>query len=65
MLKLETFINNLDGKTLIKITSDSNYYVKELATGNLYAEAIIPLSRSASEFKETDKEIEKEEYYGE
>ena len=61
MLKCETFINELDGKTLKKIYSDSNFYVKEIATGVEYESAIIPLERSVDEFIETDKLIEKEE----
>lgn len=65
MIKVEEFINALDNQRLQRLYSDKNCYLKEVASGNLYAEAIIPLSRSASEFKETDKEIEKEEYYGE
>lgn len=65
MLICETFINELDGKTLKKIYSDSNFYVKEIATGVEYEEAIIPMERSIDEFIETDKLIEKEgEYYG-
>ena len=61
MLICETFINELDGKTLKKIYSDSNFYVKEIATGVEYESAIIPLERSVDEFIETDKLIEKEE----
>ena len=61
MLICETFINKLDGKTLKKIYSDSNFYIKEIATGVEYEEAIIPLERSVDEFIETDKLIEKEE----
>lgn len=65
MLICETFVNLLDGKTLKKIYSDSNFYVKEIATGVEYESAIIPLTRSIDEFIETDKLIEKEgEYYG-
>ena len=61
MLICETFINELDGKTLKKIYSDSNFYVKEIATGVEYESAVIPLERSVDEFIETDKLIEKEE----
>ena len=64
MLICETFINELDGKTLKKIYSDSNFYIKEIATGVEYEEAIIPLERSVDEFIETDKLIEKGENYG-
>ncbi len=60
MLICETFINELDGKTLKKIYSDSNFYVKEIATGVEYEEAIISIERSVDEFIETDKLIEKE-----
>lgn len=58
MLICETFINELDGKTLKKIYSDSNFYVREIATGVEYEEAIIPYSRSQDEFEETDHKIE-------
>ena len=65
MLVCETFINELDGKTLKKIYSDSNFYIKEIKTGANYESAIIPLTRSIDEFIETDKLIEKEgENYG-
>ena len=66
MLICETFINELDGKTLKKIYSDSNFYIKEIKTGVNYESAIISLERSVDEFIETDKLIEKEEgeYYG-
>ena len=66
MLICETFINELDGKTLKKIYSDSNFYIKEIATGVNYESAIIPMERNVDEFIETDKLIEKEEgeYYG-
>lgn len=65
MLKCETFVNLLDGKTLKKIYSDSNFYVREIATGVEYESAIIPMERSVDEFIETNKLIEKEgEYYG-
>lgn len=57
MLVCETFINELDGKTLKKIYSDSNFYVREIATGVEYEEAIIPYSRNKSEFEETDHKI--------
>lgn len=61
MLKVETFVNKLDGKTLKRIYSDVNHYVLETATQAKYTEAIIPLSRSESEFEETDEEIVDEE----
>ena len=61
MLICETFINELDGKTLKKIYSDSNFYIKEIKTSVNYESAIIPLERSIDEFIETDKLIEKEE----
>ena len=61
MLICETYINELDGKTLKKIYSDINCYVKEIKTGANYESAIIPLERSIDEFIETDKLIEKEE----
>ena len=64
MIKVETFINKLDNEELQKIYSDSNFYIKEIATGVEYEEAIIPLERSVDEFIETDKLIEKGEYYG-
>lgn len=60
MIKVEKFINELDGNTLLKITSDNNKYVKEIATGALYVEAVIPVTRSEKEFIETDVEIEKD-----
>ena len=60
MLICETFINELDGKTLKKIYSDSNFYIKEIKTGVNYESAIISLERSVDEFIETDKLIEKE-----
>ena len=61
MLICETFINELDGKTLKKIYSDNNFYVKEIATGVEYEEAIIPYSRSQDEFEETSHKIETKE----
>ena len=61
MIIVETFINKLDNEELQKIYSDSNFYVKEIATGVNYESAIIPLERSVDEFIETDKLIEKEE----
>ena len=61
MIKVETFINKLDNEELQKIYSDSNFYIKEIATGVNYESAIIPLERSVDEFIETDKLIEKEE----
>ena len=65
MLKCENFVNLLDGKTLKKVYSDNNYYIKEIATGVEYESAVIPLERSVDEFIETDKLIEKEgEHYG-
>ena len=64
MLKCETFVNLLDNKTLKKIYSDSNFYVKEIKTGVNYESAIIPMERSIDEFIETDKLIEKGENYG-
>ena len=66
MLICETFVNSLDNKTLKKIYSDSNFYIKEIATGVEYGSAIIPMERSIDEFIETDKLIEKEEgeHYG-
>ena len=66
MIKVETFINKLDNEELQKIYSDSNFYIKEIATGVEYEEAIISIERSVDEFIETDKLIEKEEgeYYG-
>ena len=59
MLVCEIFINELDGKTLKKIYSDSNFYVREIATGVEYEEAIIPYSRSQDEFEETEHKIAK------
>lgn len=64
MIKVETFINILDKQEYQKIYSDSNFYIKEIATGVEYEEAIIPLERSVEEFIETDKLIEKGENYG-
>ena len=61
MIKVETFINTLDKQEYQKIYSDSNFYVKEIATGVNYESAIIPLERNVDEFIETDKLIEKEE----
>lgn len=61
MIKVETFINTLDNEELQKIYSDSNFYIKEIATGVEYEEAIISIERSVDEFIETDKLIEKEE----
>lgn len=61
MLICEEFINKLDGKTLKRIYSDSNFYVKEIKTQVEYSEAVIPMSRSVEEFVETEHEIEKEE----
>lgn len=55
MLICETFINKLDGKTLKKIYSDSNFYVKEIKTGFKYKSAIIPMERSIDEFIETEE----------
>lgn len=60
MLKCETFINELDKKTLKKIYSDSGFYVREIKTGVEYEEAVISIERSIDEFIETDKLIEKE-----
>ena len=66
MIIVETFINKLDNEELQKIYSDSNFYIKEIATGVNYESAIISLERSVDEFIETDKLIEKEEgeHYG-
>lgn len=61
MIIVETFINKLDNEELQKIYSDSNFYIKEIATGVEYEEAIISIERSVDEFIETDKLIEKEE----
>lgn len=61
MIIFETFINTLDNEELQKIYSDSNFYIKEIATGVEYEEAIISIERSVDEFIETDKLIEKEE----
>ena len=61
MIIVETFINKLDNEELQKIYSDSNFYIKEIATGVNYESAIISLERSVDEFIETDKLIEKEE----
>ena len=58
MIKIEEFINALDNQRLQRLYSDKNYYLKEVASGNLYAEAIIPMSRSIEEFVETDQEVE-------
>lgn len=60
MIKVEEFINALDNQRLQRLYSDKNCYLEEVASGNLYAEAIIPMSRSVDEFKETDKEIQDE-----
>lgn len=60
MIKVETFINKLDNEELQKIYSDSNFYIKEIATQVEYEEAIISIERSVDEFIETDKLIEKE-----
>lgn len=60
MIKVETFINKLDNEELQKIYSDSNFYIKEIATGVEYKEAVISIERSVDEFIETDKLIEKE-----
>lgn len=59
MIKVETFINKLDNEELQKIYSNSNFYIKEIATGAEYEEAIISIERSVDEFIETDKLIEK------
>lgn len=61
MLVCEKFINQLDGKTLKKIYSDSKFYVREIKTQVEYVEAVIPYSRSVDEFEETDRVIEEEE----
>ena len=61
MIIVETFINKLNNEELQKIYSDSNFYIKEIATGVNYESAIISLERSVDEFIETDKLIEKEE----
>ena len=61
MIKVETFINKLDNEELQKIYSDRNFYIKEIATGVEYEEAVISIERSVDEFIETDKLIEKEE----
>lgn len=61
MIIVETFINKLDNEELQKIYSDSNFYIKEIATGVEYEEAVISIERSVDEFIETDKLIEKEE----
>ena len=58
MIKVEEFINALDNQRLQRLYSDKNYYLKEVASGNLYAEAIIPMSRNVEEFVETDQEVE-------
>ena len=58
MIKVEEFINALDNQRLQRLYSDKNCYLKEIASGNLYAEAIIPMSRSVDEFVETDQEVE-------
>lgn len=58
MIKCETFVNGLDGKTLKKIRSDGGFYVVEKETKTEYKEAIIPYSRSKDEFEETDRLIE-------
>ena len=60
MIKVEEFINALDNQRLQRLYSDKNCYLKELASGNLYAEAIIPMSRSVDEFVETSEEIKEE-----
>lgn len=60
MIKVETFINELDGKTLKRLYSDLGVYIKEIATGAEYEEAIIPYARTKDEFIETDKPIVEE-----
>lgn len=58
MIKVEEFINALDNQRLQRLYSDKNCYLQEVASGNLYAEAIIPMNRSVEEFMETDQEVE-------
>lgn len=61
MIVEELFINELDGKELKRLYSDSGFYLKERATKYKYAEAIIPCSRSKKEFVETSEKIEEQE----
>lgn len=61
MIKVDTFVNTLDGKTLQRVYSDSGFYVKETATGFEYEYAVVPLTRSASEFEETERKNTQEE----
>ena len=58
MLKVDTFVNELDGRTLKKVYSDGGFFVLEKATQVEYKEAVIPYSRSKDEFEETDHPIE-------
>lgn len=60
MLLCEEFINQLDGKTLKRIYSDSNFYIKEIRTNIEYTEAVIPYSRDIEEFVETTKKTEED-----
>ena len=60
MLLCEEFINQLDGKTLKRIYSDINFYIKEIKTNIEYTEAVVPYNKDMSEFAETTKKIEED-----
>lgn len=64
MIKTEFYITREDGVDLYRTYSDSNKYIKQLETGNEYAEAIDVADENGNiryTYEETDKEIEIEE----
>ena len=57
MIVKEFYKTRYDGVKLYRTYSNSNVYIKQVETGNIYAEAI-DVENAAFTYVETDKQIE-------
>lgn len=60
MIKKEFFETREDGVNLYRTYSDTNHYIKQVETGNVYSEAV-DVEDAPYTYIETDDVIEEEE----
>lgn len=58
MIKIETFTNQLDGKTLKKAYSDENLKIKKIGTEEIY-DIAVDLVKSDFDYEEINEKIDK------
>ena len=56
MIKKEYFITRVDGVKLYRTYSDTNHYIRQVETGNIYFDAI-DIEGAPYTYKETDELI--------